>query len=147
VHKRDIVDLLQDSDFLEANTGAHNLAYADVPYGFFDLQCDIVWDEATIRSVCTGVFKTLMQSGTFVVRLAGEHHDIWRKTLAQAGFHVDRDAHLLLQKPTWMKQKAYFAHTKTLNPMHYWLLARKDARGYFEAQKPFGKLFVVLCVV
>ena len=139
VHKRDIVALLQDAEFLDANKGAHNLVFADIPYGFFKLRSDILWDETTIRSVCVGVLAVLVESGTFVVRLSGLYHDLWRSCLEQAGFSVDRDAHLLLQRAAWMKQKTYYQYGASCNPTHFWLLARKNRNEFFEANKPFGQ--------
>jgi hypothetical protein len=135
----DIVSLFEDEQWMETNKGAHDLCFADIPFGFFP-RChhDILWTPETIAKVCKGAYSVSAEKGTFIVALAGRNHDVWITHLEQAGFTVDRNSICLLEKPSWVKSKAYYQYAPTQCPMHYFLVAHKDPKDYFEAKKPFG---------
>jgi hypothetical protein len=138
VHAKDILQLLFEKEFLERHKGAIDFIYADIPYGFWKNDpTDTRWTSDQVQSICIGAYACTSTRGSFGIRLSVNEHDMWRKHMLAAGFHVDRDPYLLLQQPPWMKRKAFFMHGEKVNAAHYWLIAHKSL-DFFEA-RPYGK--------
>jgi hypothetical protein len=145
-----VQELCLDSIFRKKHHNQFGFMLADIPYGYFkNVGHDNVLSQEVVTLLCTAAFDlgTTGTPATFVIKMGDRGPDMWRTTLEQAGWYVERDRVILLQKAPWVKSKAAQSHTGKVNPAHYWMIAHKSPNGYFENPKPFGnEVLSFMCI-
>ena len=136
---KDINELLVDPDFRDKYRNKIQFIHADVPYGYYQQDpADVRWDKTTVTLVATAGMDLCTDNGTLLIKMGDLDAELWRNTLTQAGWFVERDRVVLCQKAPWMKKKSFLSHAPTVNAVHFWLVAHKQRRDYYVASKPFG---------
>ena len=137
---KDVNLLLNDPTFMKKNEGKVGFIHADIPFGYFNSVADIPWDEATVRRVAAATYSLCTPTGTLLIKMGDRDQELWRAALQQAGWHVERDRKVLLQRPALMRKKSFISHAPEVNAVHYWLAAHKGTGyNYYQHPKPFGK--------
>jgi hypothetical protein len=149
ISTRDIVELLQDTNWRDTYRNKFGFQCADIPYGYFKNDiADIPWAQNVVDLVCIGSKDCATETGTLVIKLGDLGHEQWRTAMVQAGWYVERDRITLIQKPPWMRKKAFLTRSPDgVNPVHYWLVAHAKPRDYYQPSKPFGMVVLVVLAV
>ena len=140
IYKMDIAELLfADSAFSKKYAGKLGFLHGDIPFGYFlNDPADIRWSQHLATLVATGAKRLLHGTGTILLKMGDKDADMWRTTFEQAGFTVERDRFVLVQRAPWMRRKAYITHADRVNGAHFWMVAHVHKSVYFQSQKPFG---------
>jgi hypothetical protein len=148
IFTKDLQELLTDDGFRNEHRGTLQLQHADIPYGYFQNDpADIPWGPNLIALVATASYDLATRNGTMVIKMGDGNYDMWRTAMQQAGWFVERDRVVLLQKVPWMKRKAWTSRSYDgVNAVHFWMICHKIKRDFVQSPKPFGTS-VCVCVV
>ena len=137
---KDITELLLDKEFRTKYRKKLGFIFADIPFGYFSEDpADVPWKQATVNLFATSTMDLATPTSTLLIKMGDRDYDMWRTTLEQAGWSVERDRRVLLQTPPWMQRKAYTSFADCVNAVHFWLIVHVDKRDYYLSQKPFGR--------
>jgi hypothetical protein len=139
ITKKDINELLKDPAWREKSQKKYGFMHADIPYGYYPQDpADVRWDKDTVTLVATAGYDICTDDGTLLIKMGDLDHELWRSTLIQAGWFVERDRLVLCQKAPWMRKKQFLSHAPTVNAVHFWLVAHKQRQKYYVSPRPFG---------